>query len=129
MAKDTWVKLSVDTQSINDKNKEEKVIFSDNRDEDPSNYSGKFQSTVDKNREIYWEGIAMNKSDEVSIINVYKTGGSEIMEDIKKDPKNTKKFKAKIKNKDIKPPEDYKVTIQINGGDTFTLDPKLIMNN
>lgn len=130
MAKDTNVKLTVDTENINESNKEQMVIFSDDREEDPSNYSGSFKATVDKNQEIIWEAIAMtNSADEVSVTNVSKTGGSDIIDTPIQDPNNRKRFKAKVKNQTIVTEEDYQVTIKINGADTYTLDPKLIMNN
>ena len=134
---DTNVVLTVDTENITEENKNDYVVFSDDRS-DPSENSGtpsEHVAYVDKNMKIYWSGVAKDPSGgaTVDILEVHRKpeGGAEILEAVFRDPNKDGIVIGKIKNKKVSGLESYNIVIRVNGESpkTFVIDPKLKMTN
>lgn len=133
--KDTEIWLTVDTSRINESNKENSVLFSDDRS-DPSDNPGdpkKFISVVDRNHKVVWKGKPADdlSAETIDILEVTRKrngGGAEILESISKSREKNGVVIGKVKDKDITGMEAYDVKFQINGDTIFTVDPKLRMS-
>lgn len=133
--KDTIVTLTVDTENISDKNKNDTVYFTDNRECDPKENPGDpehYVSTVDEGMSIIWTGFSKNGKDKVIVTFVEKKkdgkGGADILEDIALgDPKRNRDVVASIVKKYVEGYESYNVTLTINDDKkkVYTIDPKL----
>lgn len=135
--RNTNVLLSVNTQSINQQNKKNMVVFSDDRS-DPAENPGHpetYVSTVNRNMRVSWSGLTSspNSTDTVSITDVSKKtngGGSDILQDTSfGDPNGDGIVTGQVKDEDVTGDENYNITFIINGNttDPFTIDPKLQM--
>lgn len=131
---DTSVILTVDTNTINQNNKNSKVDFTDNQG-DPAENPGQpnnYVSSVNKGARITWSATSKNGTDTVNITDVSKKsvgGGSDILQSIGA-PTNGQ-ITALVKNVQVTGYESYNITFNINGdtSNPFTIDPKLQMNN
>jgi hypothetical protein len=116
MSKDTNITVTVNTDTVSQTNIALSVAFSDDRN-DPifiDNPEG-FVSIVNKNQKITWTAIALNGRTPITIENVKREVGTEIMEQIGRgNGKN--KYKAKIKKDAVdETTENYSVTIGLEG--------------
>lgn len=134
---DTNVLLTVDTEKINEGNKDEMVFISDDRS-DPSENSRKPSdhiALVDKNMKIYWraEPLDPDLGTTVDVLGIFRKtdGGAEILEGVFRDPNRDGIVMGKIKNKKVEGLEHYNILIRVNGEtpETFLIDPKLKMVN
>lgn len=150
--KDTHVIVTVDTDGINEQNKNDMVIFSDNRGVPPSKpgYPDDFISTVDMGRKIKWIGKVKDPVEDCEdLIAFYKDNLVEIKEiSIKKEFGCSKILKKNyyydrnnsgevvgFVRKGEKCPEEiiaekiiiegYNITIRVNGKDWYTIDPQM----
>lgn len=112
--KDTNITVTVDTENLNGKNKNEKVRFSDDLGDpekpgDPASYV----STVYKNQAVTWTARALNGST-VTIENIKKDGGKVIMADLRRgDGPNI--YTANIVDGNDGDEESYSITIGLAG--------------
>lgn len=133
MGQNTTITITVDTEKINSNNKNQCVVFTDDRD-DPPQEPGKpedYVSSVSKNMKVTWVGKSENGTDTVEIHEVSrksKDGGSKILENSKNTSHNGT-VEAKVKDEDVPGYEFYDVKFKINGDNEFTIDPKLLMVN
>jgi len=129
----TLVTLTVDTSTINETNKNDKVTFTDDQSDPAENpgHPDQYVSTVNKNAWITWKGVSDNGTDTVNISKVeQKTtgGGSDILVVPIGNP-NDGEVKARVKNSQVTGDECYNVKFNINGSTTeYCIDPKLRMN-
>jgi len=128
----TIITLIVETTTINQGNKKSMVNFSDNQcdtDEVPGQ-PGTYLSTVNKNSNVTWIGFPSSGSDIINITNVSKkstNGGSDILKSIGPKKGSPQTVTAKVKNKDVSGNESYEVSFNINGNESYTIDPLLKM--
>ncbi|WP_324720539.1 hypothetical protein [Salinimicrobium sp. HB62] len=137
LRQDTNVLLTVDTEKINEGNKEEMVLITDDRS-DPSENSRKpsdHVALVDKNMKIYWsaEPLDPDLGTTVDVLGIFRKtdGGAEILEGVFRDPNRDGIIMGKIKNKKVQGLEYYNILIRVNGEtpETFLIDPKIRMTD
>ena len=137
----------MDTSDINEDNKDEMVIFSDNRGVPPSqpgNPNG-FISTVNRGKKIRWVGrvkdsginfkdqeefYAKNSVDIKEVFVKKEAHKSRILrKNCYRDKKKNGIVIAKVRKtkKSTGVIEGYNITILVNGTDKYTIDPKLQM--
>jgi hypothetical protein len=133
----TAVLLTVDTASITEANKDEKVTFTDNQSDDPSETSGSpstYVSSVKRGTQLSWSGAATNGTTAVSITSVTKKTDSpvDILQSI--GPSNGGVVTAVVNGTPPNPTtaqETYSVSFSFVGADnvtkSFTIDPRLKM--
>lgn len=133
--KNTWIYVTVDTKTINDRNIDEKVVFSDDRD-DPPQKPGKPQdyvSTISPGMKVYWKGMAKDPESgdtvEITEVNVKDSKNKwKLLDNVESEPGNKGVKVGKVKSQDIKGEEPYYVRFKIEGRKhTFEVDPKLQM--
>ena len=137
---DTYVFVTVDTVNINQGNKDTMVEFSDNRGDPPSYFKdnpSKFVSKVDKGKKIIWRGNVKDPDDHVDhVVAITQISMKDINGNyqILKKPIYTDKKKkgivvGKVKKSDVNTGEVelYNITFQVNGKDSYTIDPQMRM--
>ncbi|GAB4164189.1 MAG: hypothetical protein Tsb0033_25320 [Winogradskyella sp.] len=114
--KDTNITITVDTNGINDQNKNQKVIFSDDLGDpqQPPGHPEQYTSTVYKDQKITWTAYARNGQTPITIENIKKDGGKVLMKDLKRGD-GANKYTAKIKDGNDGDEENYSVTIGLAG--------------
>jgi len=151
--KDTQVIVTVDTSNINETNKNQMVIFSDNRGVPPSNpgHPHDFISTVNRGMKIKWIGRVKDpEKDCEDIKGFYRDNSVEVKEIAIKDKFGCSKILRKnyyydrnnsgevigFVRKADKCPEEippetitegYNITIRVNGNAGYTIDPQMEM--
>ncbi|MBL7872596.1 MAG: hypothetical protein JNM78_13350 [Cyclobacteriaceae bacterium] len=149
LKKDTEVTITVDTGSVNETNKNSKIIFSDDRSDpaenpgDPANYV----STVSSTKKVTYKAVVKDPAsyphDSVAVKKVYKKaegGGVEILKkDSYTDTNNNGVVVCQVRDNKITGTENYTVTVAVTttrgsdgsyvtGTNIYDVDPKLQMN-
>ncbi len=133
--KNTWIYLTVDTKNINEGNIDEKVVFSDDRD-DPPQEPGKpmdYVSTISPGMKVYWKGQPKDEGsgDVIEITGVTAKDGKDkwkLLDSVGPEKGNKGVRVGKVKEKHIDGQEPYSVRFRIEGRKSeFEVDPKIQM--
>lgn len=137
--KNTYIYVVVDTDSINEENKNEKVDFSDNFG---GSYSGKhpskFISLVNENKNIIWCGIvkeaAKNPTHRVAVKKILRKPGTTGPEILHNPPfleeNESGVVIGKAKKSKVSGDEDYNIILEVSKGGNkveYHIDPKMRM--
>lgn len=133
--KNTIIKVTVDTQQINEENIDECVVFSDDRGgppQEPGNPKD-YISFINPGMKVYWRGIAkdLKSGDSIEITDIKlkdSKGSWKLLDNVTSEEGNNGVKVGKIKDERIEDPEAYSVTFRIKGRKSeFEVDPKLQM--
>lgn len=134
--KNTVIYVTVDTKKINERNIDQHVVFSDDRD-DPPQVPGKPQdyvSTINPGMKVYWRGEVKDRDsgDKIEITEVVSKEGNDkwkLLDKVEPEQGNKGVRVGKVKSNFIDGEESYSVKFRINGGsgNEYMVDPKLRM--
>lgn len=133
--KDTWIYLTVDTKNINERNIDEMVVFSDDRDDPPQEPGNPkdYVSTISPGMKVYWQGLVRDSESEdiIEITEVNVKDGKDqwkLLESVGPEKGNKGVRVGKVKGKQIDGQESYYVRFRIEGRKSeFEVDPKIRM--